>query len=348
MDLHGRRTATATLKDVARAAGVHYSTASRALDPAKRSLVRASTAAQVQEVAERLGYRQHLVARSLRRGRTHTIGIVIPDLDNPCWAPVLHALTGALDESGYLIVVCETLEDQRRYQRLLEKLAAWRVDAVISAATRLADANYLREFSRNGVPILLAVRTLPTHEFINIGEDSARGGAMAAKHLVQLGHRVLAQLHGPLDVQFFRERGRGFSNQTGRYGAQVVDFSHFARAPNYEEGRRLMNLLLDHSGDALTAVFAHNDQMAIGALDVLAERGVRCPQDMSVIGYNDSPLVDHVSPPLSTVRLPASELGTLAGEAAIRLVERADAPPGSASVPPRLVVRASTAPPRHV
>jgi len=141
--------ATVTLKDVARVAGVHYSTASRALDPAKRSLVNAATAAHVQEVAEQLGYRQHLVARSLRQGRTNTIGIVVPDLDNPSWAPVLHGLTSVLDESGYLILVSETLEDHRRYRRLLEKLAAWRVDAIISAATRLSDAGYLRDFARS-------------------------------------------------------------------------------------------------------------------------------------------------------------------------------------------------------
>jgi LacI family transcriptional regulator len=338
--------ATVTLKDVARVAGVHYSTASRALDPAKRSLVNAATAAHVQEVAEQLGYRQHLVARSLRQGRTNTIGIVVPDLDNPSWAPVLHGLTSVLDESGYLILVSETLEDHRRYRRLLERLAAWRVDAIISAATRLSDAGYLRDFARSGVPLLLAVRTLPTHEFINIGEDSMQGGALAAEHLVQLGHRVVAQLQGNLDVQLFRERSRGFTDEAARHGMAVVDFPHTAEAPTHEEGRRLMNLLLDHAGGELTAVFAHNDQMAVAAMDVLAERGLRCPEDLSIIGYNDSPLVDHMCPPLSTIRLPGTEVGVLAGESVIGLLERAELPPASASVPPQLVARDSTAAPR--
>jgi LacI family transcriptional regulator len=339
--------ATVTLKDVARVAGVHYSTASRALDPAKRSLVNAATAAHVQEVAEQLGYRQHLVARSLRQGRTHTIGIVVPDLNNPSWAPVLHGLTSALDESGYLILISETLEDHRRYRRLLEKLAAWRVDAIICAATRLSDAGYLRDFSKNGVPLLLAVRALPTHEFINIHEDAKQGGVMAAEHLLELGHRVIAELPGPFDLHLCRERSDGFSDEVRRYGGELIDFPHTAETTTYEEGRRLMNLLLDGDPDMLTAVFAHNDLMAIGAMDVMGERGLRCPRDISVMGYNDAPLADHVSPPLTTIRMPAMELGTLAGESVIKLIEGGEPPPVSVSVMPQLVVRASTAPPRQ-
>lgn len=340
--------ATVTLKDVARVAGVHYSTASRALDPAKRSLVNAATAAHVQEVADALGYRHHLVARSLRQGRTHTIGVIVPDLDNPAWAQVLHGLTSVLDDSGYLILVSETLEDRRRYQRLLEKLAAWRVDAIVSTATRLSDAEYLRQFSRNGVPLVLAIRTLPAPEFINVDDQSARGGALAAAHLAQLGHRVVAQIPGNPDMQICRERSRGFTEEAGRHGLTVIDSPATAEASTQEEGRRLMNMLLDRSQGEFTAVFTHSDQMAVAAMDVLAERGLRCPDDVSMIGYNDSPLVDHLSPPLSTIRLPGTEVGMLAGESVIRLLEREDAPPASASVPPQLVARASTAAPRSL
>jgi LacI family transcriptional regulator len=340
--------ATVTLKDVARVAGIHYSTASRALDPTKRSLVNAATAARVQEVAESLGYRQHLVARSLRQGRTNTVGIIVPDLDNPSWAPMLHGLTGALDENGYLVLVSETLEDPRRYRRLLEKFAAWRVDAIISAASRLSDAQYLREFSRHGLPLLLMIRTLPSHEFVNINDNSAHGGSVAAEHLVQLGHQVLAELQGPVDVQQCRDRSRGFCDEAERHGARVLDFPENAEVTTHAEGWRLMNQLLDSVGDTVTAVFAHNDLMAVGALDALKERGLRCPRDISIIGYNDAPLVDHLTPPLSTIRLPAMELGTLAGESVIKLIERAELPPASASVTPHLVVRGSTGPPRKV
>jgi LacI family transcriptional regulator len=335
-----------TLKDVARAAGIHYSTASRALDPSKQRLVNAATAAHVRAVAAELGYRQHMVARSLRRGRTNTVGIVVPDLANPTWAPVLHGVTSALEQRGYLALVGETGEDHRRYQRLLDRLASWRVDAVISAATKLADAPYLRQFSKGGVPIILVVRTLPTEDFVSIGEDSVQGAAMATKHLIELGHRLLGQLQGPTEVQIFQDRSQGFLAEAARHPVEVLDFRDAATSPNYNEGYRLMGLLLDRFETAPTGVFAHNDLMAIGAIDALVARGIHCPGDVSVIGYNDSPLVDHVSPALSTIRLPATELGLLAGESVIKLLERGEPPPVSALLAPTLVARASTGPPR--
>jgi LacI family transcriptional regulator len=336
-----------TLKDVARAAGIHYSTASRALDPTKRRLVNAATAAHVRDVAAQLGYRQDMVARSLRRGQTNTVGIVVPDFENPTWAAILHGVTSALERSGYLGLLGETQDDDHRYQRLLEKLVGWRVDAVVTMATRLSDGPYLRQFARNGVPLVLVIRTLPTQEFVNISEDSVRGAAMAAEHLIDLGHRSLAQLRGPSNVQTFEDRALGFIRAAAKHGLDVLEIGT-ADAPNYQEGRRLMGLLLERDAAPPTAVFAHNDHMAIGAMDALAASGIRCPDDVSVMGYNDAPLVDHVSPALSTIRLPAAELGQLAGTSIIKLVERAEVPPESALLPPTLVVRASTASPRHL
>jgi LacI family transcriptional regulator len=259
---------------------------------------------------------------------------------------VLHGVTSALEQRGYLALVGETQDDHRRYQRLLDRLAGWRVDAVVSAATKLADAPYLHQFSRSGVPVILVVRTLPSEEFVSIGEDSLRGAAMATEHLIQLGHRLLSQLQGPTDVQIFQDRSQGFLAEAARHPVEVLDFEEAASSPNYDEGYRLMGALLDRFETAPTGVFAHNDLMAIGAMDALARRGIRCPEDVSVIGYNDSPLVDHVSPALSTIRLPATELGLLAGESVIKLLERTEPRPVSALLPPTLVPRASTAPPR--
>jgi LacI family transcriptional regulator len=108
-----------------------------------------------------------------------------------------------------------------------------------------------------------------------------------------------------------------------------------------------MGVLLQRAGRRLTAVFAHNDYMAIGAIQAMKEHGIRCPEDMSVIGYNDSPLVDRLSPALTTIRLPAAEVGALAGESVIKAIEHPQTPPVSAWIPPSLVVRASTAPPPH-
>jgi LacI family transcriptional regulator len=345
MDLYGRRGSPINLKDVARLAGVHYSTASRALDPTKQGLVNARTAAHVQEVADRLGYRRHLLARSLRRGRTNTVGMIVPDLDNPIWSSVLHGVTSVLDDNGYLLNINETLDDHRRYRRILEHLAAWRVDAIISAATKLSDASLLEEIAMTGVPILLAIRTLPDHGFVGVSDDTRLAGTMAAEHLVGLGHRLLAELVGPLEVQPTRERSSAFVAEAVGQGAEVVEEKFAASNTTYEEGVRLMDELLESTRPRPTAVFAHNDHMAVGAIAAMRQRGLRCPQDISVMGLLDSPLVDRISPPLSTIRYPAMEVGALAGKTVLRLIEGAESLPAMATVPPRLVVRESTGPP---
>jgi LacI family transcriptional regulator len=169
---------------------------------------------------------------------------------------------------------------------------------------------------------------------------------MAAEHLIGLGHRSLAQLRGPSQVQTFEDRGRGFVRAAADHGIDVLEMVGTGATPTYEEGRRLMGLLLDRDAAPPTAVFAHNDLMAIGAMDALSAKGIRCPDDVSVIGYNDSPLVEHVRPALTTIRLPAAELGQLAGISVVKLVERAEDRPESMFLPPTLVVRASTSPPR--
>jgi LacI family transcriptional regulator len=330
-----------TLRDVAAAAKVHYSTASRALDPAKRWLVNWETAARVQALAEKLGYQPHMIARGLRRGHTNTIGVIVPDLGNPLWAPVLHGIASALEERGFVTLIGETQDDHGRYRRLLDQLSSWRVDAIISAASRLGDRQTLQQFAKKRVPVLLLIRTVPAGHFPSVSDDGLRGGEMAAEHLIQLGHQVLAQLCGPLDVQSFVDRARGFTKYAAAAGVAIVELKTWASTPNYAEGQRLMQELLKLPTPKPTAVFAHNDLMALGAMDVVTAAGLQCPQDISIIGYNDSPLVDHVSPSLSTIRLPANELGYLAGQMIVRLIE---APDGavSVSIPPTLVARGST------
>jgi LacI family transcriptional regulator len=335
-----------TLKDVARKAGVHYSTASRALDPNKRSLVSRATAAHVRAVAGRLGYQGHMVARSLRRGRTNTIGVVIPDLSNPFWAPVLHGIHRACGEHGYVVLIGETYDERLAHRELLETLASWGVDAIISGAARLNNARMLRRFVNMRVPVLLMVRSTPGG-FPFVVDDGARGAQLAFKHLVDLGHRVVAQLPGPQDIYSFAIRRRGFLDHPPLPKVTVVDIQDAGSSPSYQEGKRLMAALLKLRGTRPTGIFAHNDLMAIGAIDALREANLDCPGDVSVIGYNDSPLVDHISPSLSTLHVPMDQLGYLAGKKAIEMLDNLDQTPESVQLVPELIARGSTGPPRQ-
>jgi len=163
---------------------------------------------------------------------------------------------------------------------------------------------------------------------------------------VDLGHRRLAQLRGPQGVSSFAGRAQGFESVMATTTARDVSTAEAATAPTAEEGYRLACELLEGGGDRPTAIFAHNDLMAVGAVDAINQLGLNCPRDISVVGYNDSPLTSHVNPPLTTVRLPGLELGRRAATLALAQIAGEDVPPDTLEkFPPELVIRASSAAP---
>ncbi|MEX1279885.1 MAG: LacI family DNA-binding transcriptional regulator [Acidimicrobiia bacterium] len=309
----GRRPGKVTLQDVADEAGVHPSTVSRALDPDRNGRVKESTRELVVEVARRLGYRPDMVARGLQSGRTGTVGVVVADLGNTFVTPLLHGVAAAIETSHMLSVVAESQDDHDRLAGILDHLLSRRVDGMIVLAARTGDQQALEEVNRS-VPVVLASRPLEDTPLCQVTHDNERGGRLVAEHLQALGHRRVAQLEGPSDVLNFPRRALGFRSVVSAHGLAEIEVPGRADRPSLEEGRRLMGLLLETSPEVPTAVFAHNDLMALGALAVLRERGVRVPDDISLVGYNDMPLVAHVAPPLSTVRYDSFAVGRWAGE----------------------------------
>lgn len=335
----------ATLKDVAAAAGVHESTVSRSLNPEKRNLVNNETRELVQRVADELRYRPDRVASSLRRGRTNVIGVVVADLGNSFISPVLRGIENALSGRWVMPLMAESRDSSDRLARVCEALVDRRVDAIIATAGRTGDLSTLREVASE-VPLVLAVRALPRLDVATVAHDDVLGGRLAAEHLVELGHQRLGSLVGPDDISSFRHRRRGFWEAADAAGLDVVEVSDTTVLPTVDEGRRLMQLLLDEHADQLpTAVFVHNDAMAVGALDAARQAGLVCPDDISIIGYNDSPLTAYLAPPLTTIHLPAYELGRLAADTVIGILDEPEVTPHTVTLPPRLVVRESTAPP---
>jgi LacI family transcriptional regulator len=337
----------ATLKDVARIAGVHPGTASRALDPSKMWLVTPKTRARIESAARQLGYRPDIVARSLRSGTTHTIGVIVADLSNPFVGDVIHGIGGFLSPRGFMPLIVETFDDSERLALALDALRSRRVDAVVITTCRISDAEIVRQRVDDGLRIVLAVRPLPGLDVPTVVHDDAGGGRLVAEHLLGFGHRRLGELRGAQDAQPFVERARAFRNAVEAGGARLVAIDDVAAHPSPSEGQRLMAAYLSTQADLPTAFFVHNDAMAIGAIDVLRQADLRCPEDVSVVGYNDAPLSDHVMPPLTTVRYPGAEVGRFAAEVALRHVEELDRPGVRVSFPAELVVRGSTAPPRR-
>lgn len=332
-----------TLQDVARIAGVHASTVSRALDPTKAALVNSSTRARVQAAARELGYRPDIVAMGLRRKRTNTFGVVVADIGNPYIAPVVRGIENAVEGRGILPLLAETQDDRDRLNRVLDHLLGRKVDAIITTAARTGDQLVLKKVARE-VPVVLGVRNLARSGLAAVTADDAYGGELAARHLMELGHTRIGQLRGPDDISNFAERAREYRDYAERAGVEVVEIDERATAPTVAEGQRLMAALLARGGELPTGLFVGNDLMAIGALEVLAEAGHRCPRDISVVGFNDSPLVDRVNPPLTTLRLPGYELGWIAAERAVRMIGDPHGSYPLISLKPELVVRSSTAP----
>lgn len=330
-----------TLRDIAEKANVHVSTVSRALDPEKASLVGGETRARIRAAAQELGYHGDTIASGLRRGRTNTLGVVVADLANPFIAPVVRGIENSLEGRRLMALVAETQDDQARMSRVLDNLLSRRVDAIITTAARSGDEQLLRKTAMQ-VPLVLAVRNLTNSGLPAITHDDEHGGRLAAEHLLDQGHRRIGQLRGPLDISSFIERAAGFTARLRISGLEPLEPDDTATHPVLPEGRRLMGLLLDTHPEPPTAVFAHNDLMAIGALEALAEHGLQCPRDIAVVGYNDTQMTKFTSPPITTVRLPGYELGRMAADTAARLIENPGQETPQVSLAPVLVTRRST------
>lgn len=333
-----------TLRDVAAAAGVHVSTASRALDTAGSSRIGSATTARVRTVAAELGYSRDLLASSLKRGVTQTVAVVVANLDNPYNSRVIRGIARVLEADEFVPLVAETGESRARFERLLDHFARRRVDALITSAVRLDGAEILARMLGDEVPVVLAGRGLPDTDYNTVRHDDVAGGTLAAEHLASLGHRRVAQLTGPADIDVFIRRAQAFTEVISAAGLEeVLPSAPGSVTPTFVEGRRLMSALLD-APERPTGVFAPSDVMAVGALDAISERGLRCPEDISIVGYNDLPLSRFVAPPLTTIEMPAEEIGAEAARMALESIKGRDTRGRLVTLPARLIVRRSTGP----
>jgi LacI family transcriptional regulator len=332
------------MSDVARAAGVHQATASRALNPSTSDLISTATVRRVQAAAEELGYTPNTAARSLRTNQSYTVGVLLPDLTNPLFPPIVRGIEEVLTEQGYTALLANTDNDEKREAAQFAALLGRQVDGFI-LATGLRDHPLVERAQAEGRQLVLVNRGTDVPRFPVVSGDDASGIGAAVDHLVALGHRKLAHLAGPHRMSTGVIRLRGFRSAVGRHGLAAADTT-VAECSGYTvaAGEAAMRAVLD-SAPEVTAVLAGNDLIAVGALHVLREHGLSCPEDVSLIGFNDMRFVDELSPPLTTVRVPHAELGR---EAARLLLRRLDEPELVTSVvlPTELVVRESTAPPR--
>lgn len=329
-----------TLLEVAAKAGVHFATASRALDPTKSHMIRDTTQEKVERAAKALGYSTNLTARGLRTGRSNVIGFCVADLANPFLAPIVRGAEDVLAEENYLSVVFATHENPKYFRDTINRLLDRGLDGLIISSARTGDLEFIRSVAKR-VPVVLAIRDLGSKEFFSVTHDDAHGGRIATRHLLELGHNSIAEIRGPSDVSSFRGRSRGFKREVNNSGAEDVSAPRKSYAPTQEGGFEAAEDLIKLARKP-TAIFAHNDVMAVGALKAFEAAGLLCPKDLSVVGYNDSPLTDRLNPPLTTIRLPGGEVGERAALRLLEVLKDPSTPPEVEKIQPELIVRSST------
>jgi len=325
---------SATIKDVARRAGVAVGTVSNYLNGT--APVAEKTARKVQRAIERLGFRIHMGARSLRSKRTHSAGLVLPNISNPFYAEIARAVEHALWEKGVQTVLCDSSQDPEREWMHIEGLASRRVDGILLIRSeRGASAERVEAL---GVPVVYVDRAVEGRH--SVTTDNRLGGELAAEHLAALGHRRVGVLAGESGVRNVRQRLEGFRVELEQHRVAVRERDVLCGPQAIELGYRVGELL--ERKDPPTAIFATNDIVAIGAWRKLVELGLRVPEDVSLVGFDDIEMSRLLVPPLTTVRQDKVALGREASSLLLSLLEGEGRPAQQRFIPPELVVRGST------
>lgn len=337
-----------TLRDVARQAGVHVSTASRALNEETRSVVHPETTERVLQVAEKLGYTPNPLAKGLRTNKSMTIGMVISDIENPVFGPIIAGVEATMGREGYSTLIAEAVaHDHAALAPIIDALVDRRVDGMVLAMATRSGHNAAR-LKRLGVPVILVNRTVDDVEVSSIIGDDQHGIGLSVRHVAELGHERIGHLAGPLETSTAAGRLEGFhSNMRDlglEHGDDVVESAEWYQI---DPGYKSASVLLERRPD-LTALVCANDLIALGAYRAIREKGLEVGTDISVTGYNDMMLLDMIDPSLTSIRVPYREMGSEAAEALLKMMsagEGEDPEPIHRKLQPTLSARDSTQPP---
>jgi len=331
----------ATIKDVARLAGVNPSTVSRVL--AGSSRISPETHEKVRAAMKELKYHPNAIARSLLAKATHTIGLIIARpaeqaFTNPFFPELMRGIAAVLHDKGYDLMLTMANTPQEERAASLKLLRQRRVDGVVLTSGRVKD-RLIDDLVSEEHPFVLVGRS-PDHRPISwVNNDNVAVGAMAVEHLISRGHQRIALVNGPADLTVTIDRRQGYVDGLQRAGLPLIDGyeldGHFTREGGYRAMVQLLNL-----PNPPSAVFCTDDAMAVGALTALRERGL--DGAIALVGVNDDPLTALLDPPLSTIRIPVFDLGaTAAGMLVDQLAGQVDGP-RQVVLPSQLVVRASS------
>jgi len=328
-----------SIKDIARAAGVSHSTVSRAL--AGSSLVAPETKRRIQHIAREMGYTPSAIARGLVTKRTDTIGLVVTTITDPFIAQVVRGVEETALDNGYSVILCDCNAEPERELAGVRILREKRVDAIIVASSRVGSL-YVPLLEELGIPVVLINNQQEGRYVHSVRTDDLAGGRLVGEYLVSLGHRRIAYIGGPSDAHASLERLEGCRAALREHGLDIATDRILPGDGRTGGGQAGVNLLLQRSPHP-TAIFCYNDVTAIGALRAIKSAGLRVPDDLSIVGYDDIAFAAFVDPPLTTVAQAKHTLGQRAMRLALNLLDEQEET-GDVVLTPLLVERASCAP----
>lgn len=340
------RTTPVSLKDVAAAAGVSVSTASRALNgKASEYRISETTEQAVQAAAERLGFRPSQVAQSLRSQRTGLLGAVVPDVANPFFAAIAREITIAAEENNYSVLLADSRDACEVEQHLVQQLASRRVEALLVCPVGL-ESEHLAVLDQAGLPIVLVDRGFPATRMVTVTSDHRGAAAELTKLLIRQGHNSIGVLQGVPGTLPNEERLAGIEETLKHAGiefdASRICGDQFSASSGYDATQSL----LKHHPE-ITALIALSSQNSLGALQATTEQGLRIPNDLSLVTFDDHPFADYLATPLATAAQDVSELGRLAAALTVERLKTGKRPSKTLHrVPMRIIERVSVAPPK--
>jgi LacI family transcriptional regulator len=335
-----------TIRDVARLARCSIATVSLVLNNKDVSIPQ-STIERIWKAANELNYRPNKLAVGMITKRTKMLGLVIPDNSNAFFGDLAKAIETAARKNDYNLILCDSDNNGQRDLEYISILSDRQVDGVIfvrSEGNQQDDRKIIQIADQNGIPLVTVDRTMHGEKVYSITLDNFRGGYLAAQHLISLGHKRIGCYSGPLELNSSHQRLDGVKEALAEAGIPYDESLLFVGEYKLGRENEALAYFLDKK---VTAVFAFNDMMAFGLYVSAMQMNISIPQDLSVVGFDDIFFCKLVSPQLTTVRQPVSDMGVCVVETLIRIMNgNNDGQPAIRKFEPELIVRSSTAPPK--
>ena len=331
-----------TMKDVSHLAGVSTATVSRALmTPEKVSV---STRKRVETAVLEAGYSPNTLARNLRRNESKTIITIVPDICDPYFVEIIRGIEDAAIENDYLVLLGDSGQQKKRESSFVNLVFTKQADGMLLLGTD-HPFDVSKPEQKNLPPMVMACEFAPELELPTVHIDNLTSAFEAVNYLAKLGHKRIAQISGPTTATLCKLRQQGYQQALRRAGVSMNPAYSAVGDFTFEAGAQAVRQLLALP-EQPTAIFCHNDAMAIGAIQEAKKLGLRVPQNLSIVGFDDIQFAQYCDPPLTTISQPRYEIGRQAMLMMLDLLKGNDVQAGSRLLEAKLVVRGSTAPPR--